>query len=70
MAACEYFGKPNLAMFLNWAQYLCLFGWFNNNYCGHFAKIWLNWSTLSCIAGSFLENNIFLLTHLIKWYVK
>ena len=50
MAACEYFGKLEFSIVLELGllQYLCEFGWFNNNYCGEFAEIMLNGSTLSC----------------------
>ena len=72
MVACEYFGKLEFSIVLELVllQYLCEFGWFNNNYCGDFAKMMLNGFTLSCIVGCFFENIIFLLTHLIEWYVK
>ena len=71
MVACEYFGKLEFSIVLELGllQYLSEFGWFNNNYCGDFTEM-MNGSTLSYIVGYFLENIIFLLTHLIEWYVK
>ena len=59
----------SIVLELSLLQYLCEFGWFNNNYCADFVEM-MNGSTLSCIARCFLENIFFLLTHLIEWYVK
>ena len=69
MIACKYFGKLNSALFLNWAFYNIYVNLDGLTTIIVEVEMMVR-STLSCIAGFFLENIIFLLTHLVEWYVK
>ena len=69
MTACQYFGKLNSALFLNWACYNIYVNLDGLTTIIVEVEMMVR-STLSCIVGFFLENIIFLLTHLVEWYVK